>query len=164
MEDITIDSNSQQIRSCSIGSNTKIFHFVNLYDCSIGNNCTVGSFVEIQKNVKIGNNVKISSHTFICEGVTIEDNVFLGHHVVFTNDKYPRATNKNGKIKKDGEWTMKKVLVKKGASIGSNVTILPGIKIGENAMVGAGSVVTKNVLDNQTVAGNPAKPMARKVI
>lgn len=162
MEDITINSPLQQIHSCQIGVKTKIYHFVNLYGCSIGNNCTVGSFVEIQNHVKIGDNVKISSHTFVCEGVTIEDNVFLGHHVVFTNDKYPRATNKNGKKKEVGEWTMARVLVKKGASIGSNATILPGITIGENAMIGAGSVVTKDVLANQTVVGNPAKPIEKR--
>lgn len=161
MED-TVNSHTQQIQNVSIGKRTKIYHFVNLYGCSIGDNCTIGSFVEIQKNVHIGNNVKISSHSFLCEGVTIEDNVFIGHHVVFSNDLYPKATNKNGYVKKEGDWKVTKTIVKKGASIGSNATILPGVTIGENALIGAGAVVTKNVLAGKTVVGNPAKSITKK--
>lgn len=141
-------SSNQKILNCKIGDNTKIWDFVNLYGCTIGENCMIGSFVEIQNGVVIGSGCKIESHSFICEGVEIEDDVFIGHHVVFTNDKYP-ATNL--------EWKLLKTKIKKGASIGSNATILPGIVIGENSMVGAGAVVTKSVEDNEVVAGNPAK-------
>ena len=140
-----------------LGTNIKIYDFVNLYGCEIGDNTKVGTFVEIQKGVKIGKNCKISSHTFICEGVTIEDNVFVGHNVTFINDKYPKATNENGGLQTEGDWTVEQTLVKKGASIGSSSTILSHVTIGEKAIVGAGSVVTKNVPANTIVAGNPAR-------
>jgi acetyltransferase-like isoleucine patch superfamily enzyme len=140
-----------------MGKNVKISKFVNLYGCSIGANSKIGSFVEIQKNAAIGKNCKISSHSFICEGVIIEDNVFLGHNVTFTNDIYPRATTSQGTLQTDEDWNCTPTLVKKGASIGSSATLLCGITIGENAIVGAGSVVTKDVPSNTIVAGNPAK-------
>lgn len=146
----------QIIRSCTIGKNTQVFSFVNLYECSIGDNCKIGTFVEIQKGVTVGNFVKIQSHTFICQGVIVEDEVFIGHHVVFTNDKYPKSA-KNNKLLIEDDWIMQRTVIKKGASIGSNATILPGITIGENAIIGAGSVVTKSVKANTIVAGNPAK-------
>lgn len=140
-----------------LGQGVKIHAFVNLYGCSIGDESKIGTFVEIQKGVMIGRRVKISSHTFICEGVTIEDFVFIGHGVVFTNDKYPRATNPDGSLKTDDDWSVTPTLVKRGASIGSNATIICGITIGENAVVGAGSVVTKDVPANAIVAGVPAR-------
>jgi len=141
-----------------VGTGTKIFHpdLVNLYGCTIGENCKVGTFIEIQKGVKIGNNVKVSSHTFICEGVTIEDDVFIGHNVTFINDKYPRSTV-DGRLRETGEWECTPTIVKKGASLGSSCTILCGVIIGENAIVGAGAVVTKDVPANATVAGVPAR-------
>ena len=140
-----------------LGENVKIYKFVNLYGCEIGDNTKIGVFVEVQKNAKIGKNCKISSHTFICEGVTIEDNVFIGHSVVFINDTYPRATNGNGRLQTEENWKVEPILVKSGASIGSNCTILSNVTIGENAIVGAGSVVTKDVPPNTIVAGNPAR-------
>ena len=140
-----------------LGKNVKIFGFVNLYGCEIGDNTKIGTFVEIQKNAKIGKNCKISTHTFICEGVTIEDNVFVGHNVTFINDKYPRATNPDGSLQTEADWKVVPTLVKRGASIGSSATILCGVTIGENAIVGAGSVVTKDVPDNAVVAGVPAR-------
>jgi acetyltransferase-like isoleucine patch superfamily enzyme len=140
-----------------LGKEVKIFAFVNLYGCTIGDGSKVGAFVEIQKNAVIGRNVKISSHTFICEGVQIEDNVFVGHNVSFINDKYPRSANSDGSLQTEADWQVVPTLVKKGASIGTSVTILCGVTIGENAIVGAGSVVTKNVPDNAVVAGNPAR-------
>jgi UDP-2-acetamido-3-amino-2,3-dideoxy-glucuronate N-acetyltransferase len=140
-----------------LGENVKLSKFINLYGCSIGENSKVGAFVEIQKNAAIGKNCKISSHSFICEGVTIEDNVFVGHNVTFTNDIYPRATTSQGTLQTDEDWNCSPTLVKKGASIGSSVTLLCGITIGENAIIGAGSVVTKDVPSNTIVAGNPAK-------
>ena len=140
-----------------LGKNVKIFGFVNLYGCEIGDNTKIGTFVEIQKNAKIGKNCKISTHTFICEGVTIEDNVFVGHNVTFINDKYPRATNLDGSLQTEADWKVVPTLVKRGASIGSSATILCGVTIGENAIVGAGSVVTKDVPDNAVVAGVPAR-------
>lgn len=152
---------TQIINNCVIGKNTKIWDFVNLYGCKIGSDCTIGSFVEIQNDVEIGSKVKIESYTFICEGVKIENNVFVGHHVVFVNDKYPRSTNKDGNLKKKGDWRILKTVIKKGVSIGSNATILGGIVIGENSIVGAGSVVTNNVARNVVVAGNPAKIINR---
>lgn len=148
---------TQVIRNCTFGKNTKIWDFVNLYGCKIGSDCTIGPFVEIQSGVRVGNKVKIGSHSFICEGVTIGDNVFVGHHVVFANDKYPHSTNKDGSLKKRGDWKLLKTVIKKGASIGSNATIMGNVVIGENSMIGAGSVVTKDVGAHTVVAGNPAK-------
>ena len=140
-----------------LGKDVKIYDFVNLYGCIIGDNTKIGTFVEIQKGAKIGNNCKISSHTFICEGVTIDDNVFIGHNVTFINDLYPRATNDDDTPQTDDDWTCVKTLVKKGASIGSSTTILCGITIGERAIIGAGSVVTKDVPPDTIIAGNPAR-------
>jgi acetyltransferase-like isoleucine patch superfamily enzyme len=140
-----------------LGEDVAIFHFVNLYGCKIGNGTRIGSFVEIQKNASIGVNCKISSHTFICEGVTIEDNVFIGHGVTFINDHFPRATNQDGTVQSENDWKVIPTLIRQGASIGSGCTLLGGIEIGENAIVGAGSVVTKNVAPNTIVTGNPAK-------
>lgn len=143
------------------GKNVKIYDHVNLYGCSIGDNTTIGTFVEIQKNVQIGKNCKISSHTFICEGVVIEDNVFIGHNVTFINDLYPRATNKEGQMQTDKDWTCIPTLVQKGASIGSSATLRCGVMVGKNAIVGAASMVTKNVAANTIVAGNPARFLKR---
>ena len=145
-------------KDVKLGENVKIFQpdLVNLYGCEIGKNTKVRSFVEIQKNAKIGNNCKISSHTFICEGVTIEDDVFVGHNVSFINDKYPRATT-SGQLQTEADWKVIPTTVKKGASIGTSSTILCGITIGENAIVGAGSVVTKDVPANTVVAGVPTR-------
>ena len=140
-----------------LGKDVKIFAFVNLYGCTIGDNSKIGTFVEIQKNAVIGKNVKVSSHTFICEGVEIEDNVFVGHNVSFINDKYPRSANAEGSLQTEADWKVVRTRVKKGASIGTSVTILCGVTIGENAIVGAGSVVTRDVPDNVVVAGNPAR-------
>ncbi len=139
-----------------LGQNVKLSKFINLYGCTIGDDVKIGAFVEIQKNAFIGNNCKISSHTFICEGVTIEDDVFVGHGVAFINDTYPRATA-GGHLQTEADWKVEKTLVKKGASIGSGATILSKVTIGENAIVGAGSVVTKDVPANAVVAGNPAR-------
>jgi UDP-2-acetamido-3-amino-2,3-dideoxy-glucuronate N-acetyltransferase len=140
-----------------LGHEVKIFGFVNLYGCTVDDGTRIGCFVEIQKNASIGKNCKISSHTFICEGVTIEDNVFVGHGVTFINDPYPKATTNEGCLQSEKDWKVVPVLVRKGASIGSGSTILCGVTIGENAVVGAGSVVTKDVAANTVVAGNPAK-------
>ena len=145
-----------------LGKNVKLSKFINLYGCSIGDNTKLGAFVEIQKNAAIGKNCKISSHTFICEGVTIEDNVFVGHNVTFINDKYPRSTNCKGELQSEEDWKVDPTLVKKGASIGSGTTVLSSVTIGENAIVGAGSVVTKDVPPNSIVAGNPAR-VIRKI-
>ena len=146
-----------------LGQDVKIYAFVNLYGCSIGDNSRVGTFVEIQKGASIGKNVKVSSHTFICEGVVIEDNVFVGHNVSFINDKYPRATNADGSPQSEADWKVVKTLVKRGASIGTSSTILCGVTIGENAIVGAGSVVTRDVPDNAVVAGVPARMLKKKM-
>ncbi len=148
---------------CSIGPNVKLGNgvklsrFINLYGCEIGDNVKIGAFVEIQKNATVGNNCKVSSHSFICEGVKIEDNVFIGHSVTFINDSYPRATTAEGQLQNEKDWKVEQTLVKKGASIGSGSTVLSKVVIGENAIVGAGSVVTKDVPANAIVAGNPAK-------
>jgi acetyltransferase-like isoleucine patch superfamily enzyme len=140
-----------------LGKDVKLSPFVNLYGCEVGDNTKIGAFVEIQKNAKVGQNCKISSHTFVCEGVSIEDDVFVGHGVVFINDLFPRATTAQGELQTEKDWKVERTLVKKGASIGSGSTILANVVIGENAMVGAGSVVTRDVPDNAVVAGNPAK-------
>jgi UDP-2-acetamido-3-amino-2,3-dideoxy-glucuronate N-acetyltransferase len=140
-----------------LGRNVRMRAFVNLYGCTIGDDVRIGTFVEIQKGAAIGNNCKIQSHSFICEGVTLEDEVFVGHSVTFINDRFPRATNDEGLPKADGEWKCEPTLVKRGASIGSGVTILCGVTIGERAIVGAGSVVTKDVPAGAIVAGNPAR-------
>lgn len=144
-----------------LGKNVKIYDFVNLYGCVIDDNSRIGTFVEIQKNARIGKNCKISSHSFICEGVTIEDNVFISHNVTFINDRYPRSTTSEGELQTETDWHCENTLVRKGASIGSSVTLLCGITIGENAIVGAGSVVTRDVPANTIVAGNPAKVLRK---
>jgi acetyltransferase-like isoleucine patch superfamily enzyme len=140
-----------------LGKDVKLAKFVNLYGCEVGDNTKIGAFVEIQKNAKIGKRCKISSHTFICEGVTIEDNVFVGHGVTFINDLFPRATNAEGELQTEQDWRVEPTLVRKGASIGSGATILSNLTVGEKAIIGAGSVVTKDVPANSVVAGNPAK-------
>jgi acetyltransferase-like isoleucine patch superfamily enzyme len=140
-----------------LGKNVKIFNFVNLYGCQIGDNSKIGTFVEIQKGATIGKNCKISSHTFICEGVHIEDNCFIGHNVTFINDKYPRSTTADGQLQTEDDWECISTYIKKGASIGSSSTILCGVTIGENAIVGAGAVVTKDVPAGVKVAGVPAR-------
>lgn len=142
-----------------LGRNVRLHDFVNLYGCEIGDDVKIGTFVEIQKGATIGNRCKISSHSFICEGVTLEEGVFIGHSVTFTNDRYPRATNGTGELQTETDWKCVRTLVKRGASIGSGATLLCGITIGENAMIGAGSVVTKDVPAGATVAGNPARIM-----
>jgi acetyltransferase-like isoleucine patch superfamily enzyme len=140
-----------------LGQNVRIFSFTNLYGCEIGDDTKIGTFVEVQKGAKIGRRCKISSHSFICEGVTIEDEVFIGHGVMFTNDLFPRATNVGGQLQTEADWHCVPTVVKHGASIGSNVTLLCGITIGERAMIGAGSVVTKDVPADSIVVGNPAR-------
>ncbi|WP_313899757.1 acyltransferase [Tunturiibacter lichenicola] len=140
-----------------LGTNVSLSKFINLYGCEIGNDTKIGAFVEIQKNARVGSRCKISSHTFICEGVVIEDNVFIGHGVTFTNDTYPRAVAPNGTLQTEVDWRVERTVIMKGASIGSGVTILSNTSVGENAIVGAGSVVTRDVPPNAIVAGNPAK-------
>lgn len=140
-----------------LGKDVKIFNFVNAYGCEIGDRTKVGTFVEIQKGAFIGNDCKISSHSFICEGVTIGDRVFIGHNVTFINDKYPAATNPDGSMQKDADWSVIPIVVEEGVSIGSSVTILCGVTIGKNAVVGAGSLVTKDIPPSQVWAGNPAR-------
>ncbi|MEN6321038.1 MAG: acyltransferase [Syntrophaceae bacterium] len=139
-----------------LGENVKLAKFINLYGCTIGDNTKIGTFVEIQKNATVGRNCKISSHTFICEGVTVEDDVFIGHNVTFINDMYPRATT-DGKMQTEADWTVVPTIIKKGASIGSSCTILANVTVGENAILGAGCVITKDVPPNTIVAGNPAR-------
>ncbi len=140
-----------------LGKNVTMSKFINLYGCEVGDETKLGAFVEIQKNARVGRNCKISSHTFICEGVTIEDNVFIGHGVTFINDTYPRAVAFDGQLQTEKDWKVESTVVKKGASIGSGATILANLTVGDNAIVGAGSVVTKNVPPNAIVAGNPAR-------
>lgn len=147
----------KNINNVSLGNNVKIFDFVNLYGCTIGDDTKIGTFVEIQKNATIGKNCKISSHTFICEGVHIEDNVFVGHNVTFINDKVPRSVNEDGSMQSEDDWKVVETFIKKGSSIGSSATIMCGVTIGERAIVGAGAVVTKDVPPNSIVAGVPAK-------
>jgi len=143
-----------------LGRDVTIYNFVNLYGCEIGDGSRIGSFVEIQKGSRVGRNCKISSHTFICEGVTIEDEVFVGHNVTFINDKYPRATSVNGSLQTEADWKVVPTVVKRGASVGSGATVLCGVTIGEQAIVGAGAVVTADVSPGATVAGNPARAIA----
>ena len=157
MEAVNSNNDKQNLRNVKVGKNVSIYSFVNAYECSIDDDSKIGAFVEIQKGVVIGKNCKISSHSFLCEGVHIEDNVFIGHGVMFTNDLFPRATNSDGSQQTESDWKVIETHVKKGASIGSNATILCGIIIGENALIGAGSVVTKDVSANTIVAGNPAR-------
>jgi UDP-2-acetamido-3-amino-2,3-dideoxy-glucuronate N-acetyltransferase len=145
-----------------LGRDVKIYAFVNLYGCEIGDESKIGTFVEIQKGAWIGKRVKVSSHSFICEGVTIEDEVFIGHGVMFINDRYPRSTNPDGSVQTEADWMLEKTVIKKRASVGSNATILCGVTVGEGAVVGAGSVVTRDVPAYTIVAGNPARVL-RKV-
>lgn len=140
-----------------LGEGVKVYDFVNLYGCRIGDDTRVGTFVEVQKGATIGARCKIQSHAFICEGVTIEDEVFVGHHVCFTNDRYPRAASDGGNLLSESDWTLEPTVVRKGASIGSGAVILPGLEIGEGALVGAGAVVTRSVPAGATVVGNPAR-------
>jgi acetyltransferase-like isoleucine patch superfamily enzyme len=157
MELLNVDEPRKSLVNVKVGTGVRIFNFVNAYGCSIDDNSKIGAFVEIQKGASIGKNCKISSHTFICEGVHIADNCFIGHGVMFTNDLMPRATNPDGSAQTENDWKLIETFVKKGASIGSNATLLCGITIGENAMIGAGAVVTKDVPANTTVVGNPAQ-------
>jgi len=157
MQLLNIDEPRKCLVNVKVGDGVRIFNFVNAYGCSIDDNSKVGAFVEIQKGSTIGKNCKISSHTFICEGVHIEDNCFIGHGVMFTNDLFPRATNPDGSPQSETDWKLVETFIKKGASIGSNATILCGVTIGENALIGAGAMVTKDVPANAVVAGNPAK-------
>ena len=140
-----------------LGEGVKLSRFINLYGCEVGDNTKIGAFVEVQKNARIGKSCKISSHTFVCEGVVIEDNVFVGHGVMFINDSYPRATTGNGTLQTEKDWKVEPTLVRQGVSIGSGATILANVTIGENALIGAGSVVTHDVPANAIVAGNPAR-------
>lgn len=162
MENITVNNDKQSLNNVKVGKDVKIFNFVNAYGCSIDDGSKVGAFVEIQKGATIGKNCKISSHTFICEGVHIEDNVFIGHNVTFINDRFPRATNDDGSLQTDADWKVEETRIKKGASLGSSVTVLCGVTIGERSIIGAGSVVLKNIPDGVIAAGNPARVL-RKV-
>ena len=144
-----------------LGENVTLSKFINLYGCTIGAHSKIGAFVEVQKNSCIGRNCKIQSHTFICEGVTIEDEVFIGHGVTFVNDKYPRSTNGSGGLQSEADWQVRPTVAKKGASIGSGSTILCSVTIGERAIVGSGSVVTRDVPEDTIVAGNPARVLRR---
>jgi len=157
MKTITEDSPKKSLTNVTVGEDVKIFNFVNAYGCSIGDRTKVGAFVEIQKGADIGKDCKISSHTFICEGVKIGDGVFIGHNVSFINDMFPKAINDDGSMQTDEDWELVKTEIKDHASIGTSVTILGGITIGFNVLIGAGSVVTKNIPDNAVAAGNPAK-------
>jgi len=162
MEVLNEDSPRRSLVNVRVGAGVRIFNFVNAYGCEIGDNTKVGTFVEIQKNARIGRNCKISSHSFICEGVEIEDGVFVGHNVSFINDKIPRATRPDGSPQTEADWKVVPTRVKKGASIGTSATILCGLTIGEGAVIGAGSVVTRDVPAGAVVAGNPARVLRRK--
>ncbi len=157
MNMLNIESDRQVLKNVMVGKDVKIFNFVNAYGCIIGDNTKVGSFVEIQKGAEIGANCKISSHTFICEGVHIGDHVFIGHNVSFINDKYPRAVNEDGSLQSESDWAVVETIVEDGASIGTSVTILCGIRIGKDAIIGAGSVITRDVPPKAVVVGNPAR-------
>ena len=157
MEILNVNNDKQSLVEVKVGEGVRIFNFVNAYGCSIDDGSKIGSFVEIQKGAFIGKKCKISSHTFICEGVKIKDGVFIGHNVSFINDKFPQAVNKDGSMQTDDDWKLEETLVEERASIGTSATILCGVKIGKNAIIGAGSVVTKDVPENAIVAGNPAK-------
>ncbi len=157
MELLNIDSPKQNIKNVMVGEGVRIFDFVNLYGCQIGAGSKIGTFVEIQKGAVIGSNCKVSSHSFVCEGVSIGDGVFVGHNVTFINDKHPRAVNADGSLQTEADWTMENTVVGNRVSIGSSVTILCGVKIGDDALIGAGSVVTKDVPEGAVVYGNPAK-------
>jgi acetyltransferase-like isoleucine patch superfamily enzyme len=154
----------KNINNVHLGKDVKIFDFVNLYGCSIDDNSKIGTFVEIQKNATVGKNCKISSHTFICEGVHIGDNVFVGHNVTFINDKHPRSVNVDGSMQTEADWKVEETFIKNGASIGSSATILCGVTVGENSIIGAGAVVTKDVPPNTIVAGVPAKVIKELVL
>jgi acetyltransferase-like isoleucine patch superfamily enzyme len=162
MEVINEDSPRRSLVNVRVGANVRFFNFVNAYGCEIGDNTKIGSFVEIQRNARIGRNCKVSSHSFVCEGVDIGDGVFIGHNVSFINDKRPSAENAEGKLATDADWKVEPTRVKRGAMIGTGATILCGITIGERAIVGAGSVVTRDVPDGATVAGNPARPLPKR--
>ncbi|MBS1516820.1 MAG: N-acetyltransferase [Bacteroidetes bacterium] len=151
----------KNINNVKLGKDVRIFDFVNLYGCEIGDNTKIGTFVEIQKNATVGKNCKISSHTFICEGVHIGDNVFVGHNVTFINDKYPRATSESGELQTEEDWKVIGTFVKDGASIGSSATIMCGITIGENSIIAAGAVVTKDVPPDSIAGGVPARIMKK---
>jgi acetyltransferase-like isoleucine patch superfamily enzyme len=155
-------SNRKIASSVILGENVSLQDFINLYGCRIGDNTKIGPFVEIQKNVTVGRNCKIQSHSFLCEGVSIEDEAFIGHGVIFINDRYPRSATASGALQTEADWKVVPTVIKKGASIGSNATILCGVTVGEGAIVGAGSVVTKDVPPRTIVAGNPAK-VIRKI-
>jgi acetyltransferase-like isoleucine patch superfamily enzyme len=157
METIQVNTKVQKLKNVKVGKDVTFYNFINAYGCTIGDNTKVGSFVEIQKGAFIGRNCKISSHTFICEGVHIADNVFVGHNVTFINDKFPRSTNETGTLQTEDDWECVETFVEEGASIGSSATILCGVTVGRKAIVGAGSVVTKDVPEKTVVAGNPAR-------
>lgn len=157
MKTLNIENDRQSLHNVLVGEDVKIFKFVNLYGCTIGDGSKIGSFVEIQKGVVVGKHCKISSHTFVCEGVTIGEGVFVGHNVSFINDMFPRAVNADGSLQTEADWQMVHTVVEDRASIGTGATILGGVRIGKNAIIGAGAVVTKDVPENAVVAGNPAK-------
>jgi len=154
---INEDSNKKSLVNVQVGKDVKINDFVNAYGCSIGDNTKIGTFVEIQKGASIGTNCKISTHTFICEGVTIKNGVFVGHNVSFINDKYPYAVNEDYTMKKEGDWKLIETIIEDRVAIGTSSTILAGVRIGKNSIIGAGAVVTKDVPENVVVVGNPAK-------
>lgn len=164
MKKITIENEKQILKDIEVGENVKIFNFVNAYGCKIGDNTKIGAFVEIQRGAEIGKNCKISSHTFICDGVTIGDNCFIGHSVVFINDNYPRSVNEKGELETEKDWEgrFKTTQIGNNVSIGSNATILSGVKIGNASIIGAGAVVTKDIPENIIAAGVPAKIIRKK--